>query len=129
MIWNRFCPIALTSLFKRIVPVCLISSVHLEWYLLYVQFLYNIFKIYTSGKRNVHSFSEYSFDLLSFLELIQDGKTNIKYHLQTDRYEHKDTWLCRCLTPFVVSSYEHRQWIIKYEKKSHNDNIFIIKGV
>ena len=72
--------------------------------------------------------SNYSFDLLSFLKLIQDQKTNIKYHIQAVKIRYKDSWLCRCLTPFVTSSYKHKQWIIKYERTgdwSQHDNIFI----
>ena len=73
---------------------------------------------------------DYCFDLLSFLEVIQDQKTNIKYHIQARRTRDKDSWLFWCLTPFVISSYKHKQWIIKYEKTESEydgfyDNIFI----
>ena len=82
-------------------------------------------------------YGKYQFDLLSFLEVIQDQKTNIKYHIKAYRGEEeeedKDSWLCFCLSPLVLSSYKHKQFNIKYQKTNeydeYYDNIFINNSV
>ena len=102
----------------------------------------NIFKLFKNIEYieiNVGYHGKYKFDLLQFLSVIMEsGKTNITFcvtgrrgelYPESESEKEIDTWLCSCLTPSVLSSYNDNGWNIDYNKDFDSngcvDNIFI----